>query len=82
MTAGNLRVVAGEHSLSQYSGAEQISAVVSFVANTAYDPNTLVNDIAIIKVSTSLPTLFLNKFQRRMVSSSSRLIWNNAYCLF
>lgn len=53
MMASNLRVVAGEHSLSQTEGGdEQTVAVSTFVANTAYDVNTLLNDIAIIKVTT------------------------------
>lgn len=64
MTAGNLRVVAAEHSLSTVSGAEQISMVSSFVANTAYDANTLVNDIAIIKVTHfGLSSAFLSVYR-------------------
>ncbi|KAK4020476.1 hypothetical protein OUZ56_002450 [Daphnia magna] len=47
-----LRVVAGEHSLSQVSGDEQISDVSSFTMNANYSSATYENDISLIFLTT------------------------------
>lgn len=46
----NLQVVAAEHSLGTVSGEEEIRTVVEIRADAAYDANTNLNDIAILKV--------------------------------
>nr|CAH0102262.1 unnamed protein product [Daphnia galeata] len=51
---GTLRVVAGEHSLSKNSGYEQIRSLSSYKMHESYDPNTFLNDIALLKLSSSL----------------------------
>ncbi len=47
----NFQVVAAEHSLSGVSGEEEIRPLAAIVANTAYNPDTNLNDIAILKVT-------------------------------
>lgn len=51
VSANNMQVVAGEYSLSEDSGDEQIRSVSITVANANYNQNTYVNDIALIKVN-------------------------------
>lgn len=46
----NFLVVAAEHSLGTVSGEEEIRGLATIVANTAYDPDTNLHDIAILKV--------------------------------
>jgi len=54
VNANNMQVVAGEYSLSQDSGDEQIRSVARTAINANYNQNTYVNDISIIKLSTPL----------------------------
>lgn len=54
VAAGNLRVVAGEHSLRVDSGLEQYSDVASTLAHENYNSRTYENDISIIKLATPL----------------------------
>lgn len=49
-----LRVVAGEHAISQESGLEQIITVASVTVHPQYDSNTYLNDIALIFVRISI----------------------------
>lgn len=44
------RVVVGEHDRSNTNELEQVINVTSFVAHAEFDPTTLHNDIAILKV--------------------------------
>lgn len=46
-----LRVVAGEHSLTQTSGNEQIRSVSTIKMHANYNSDTFENDIALLKVS-------------------------------
>lgn len=48
-----LRVVAGEHSLTEVSDLEQNGEVSSYVLHPKYDYNTLENDVAIVKVKSN-----------------------------
>ena len=54
VNAGNMRIVAGEHDLSQDSGLEQIRGVSSYTIHENYDAQTFENDIALIFVSHEL----------------------------
>lgn len=64
----DLRVVAGEHSLTTVSGYEQAIPVQSYIMHPDYDPRTNANDIALLKVG----YLFLfveNIFKNRLTIS-------------
>jgi len=53
-SAGNLRVVAGDHDLFVSEGTEQVSNVRSLVYHPSYNPNTIDYDYAVIRLSSSL----------------------------
>lgn len=53
MSSSNLRIVAGEYSLSSASGSEQIRSI-SYKKHPSYDARTSENDIALLKVSSPL----------------------------
>lgn len=52
--ASIFQIVAGEHSISNDSGLEQIKKVDSYLMHPEYSPTTLENDIALIYVSSIL----------------------------
>jgi len=52
-SAGNLRVVAGDHDLFVAEGTEQVSAVSSATAHPQYNPNTIDYDYAVLRLSSS-----------------------------
>ena len=49
-TAANLRIAAGLHSQTNFSGYEQYSLVDSFIMHPQYDTITLENDLVLLKV--------------------------------
>ncbi len=48
--ASNHRIVAGEHSLSQQSGLEQVRTVATYYIHGSYGALTFRNDIALVFV--------------------------------
>jgi secreted trypsin-like serine protease len=53
-SAGNLRVVAGDHDLSVSEGTEQVASVASIARHPSYNPNTIDYDFAVLRLSSSL----------------------------
>lgn len=53
-SAGNLRVVAGDHDLGVAEGTEQTQSVASLKYHSSYNPNTIDYDYAVIHLSGSL----------------------------
>ena len=49
-----LQIVAGQHNLEQVSGTEQLRLVAQSILHAGYDPETLFNDIAVLRLATPL----------------------------
>lgn len=49
-----LQIVAGQHDLTHVSGTEQLRLVAQSILHAQYDPETLFNDIAVLRLATPL----------------------------
>lgn len=57
-------IIAGDHNLYEEEGTEQVVEVAKIIIHEAYDPQMLVNDIALLKLKNPLRfTKYINKIR-------------------